>query len=599
MPKLHWIGRDQVVQHHRDVPVRALDFQYRFAAPTEAPSNSSENRIIHGDNLDALKSLLPEFEGQVNCIYIDPPYNTGNEGWVYNDAMNDPKMKKWLGQVVGKEGEDLTRHDKWLCMMYPRLKLLHRLLADDGVIFISIDDIELVNLNCICDEVFKVENKVGILSWEKKKKGSHLDKSITNVKEYVLVYCKDKNQFPGLVGHINYESETYPCINPGNLLSIRKIPKGVVSNYAEDNVEIGSGGVISSGNMSLKLISNLCIKNNTLIDDVHIESEWRYSQDEIDRLAKEGALYFTRDLYLRRVVTEPRPKRLKDFLPRVDYRERLFMQEQLIKLYESNASYEDIESAKNDLRNHYEYGFIDFDMDNLHATGWGSNEDGDDEVRTIFNEKLFDFPKPSKFIAKLVASYRNKNAIVLDSFSGSGTTAHAILKLNQKDGGNRRFILVETMDYAETITAERVRRVISGYGEGSKAVAGLGGGFDFYRVGERLFDELGHLNPAAPLANIRAYIAWQEGLRLDALAMPSSEPNLDQSPYWLGTAHDSARYFCYEPNAVVTLDFELLASLKINSQRSVIYADVCTLGPQFMAQRKITFKKIPRDIARL
>lgn len=117
--------------------------------------------IIHGENLEALKSLLPKYEGKVKCIYIDPPYNTGEEGWIYNDNLNDPKIKRWFGQVVGKEGEDLSRHDKWLCMMYPRLKLLCRLLADNGIIFISIDDNEYSNLKLICDEIFGSRNFIG------------------------------------------------------------------------------------------------------------------------------------------------------------------------------------------------------------------------------------------------------------------------------------------------------------------------------------------------------------------------------------------------------------------------------------------------------
>lgn len=148
MPTLDWIGKDKVINHHMDVPYRVLDKQYTYGG------DKSENMIIHGDNLEALKSLLPKYEGKVKCIYIDPPYNTGNEGWVYNDNVNDPKIKKWLGEVVGKEGEDLSRHDKWLCMMYPRLKLLQKLLSEDGAIFISIDDNELYNLKMICDEIF-------------------------------------------------------------------------------------------------------------------------------------------------------------------------------------------------------------------------------------------------------------------------------------------------------------------------------------------------------------------------------------------------------------------------------------------------------------
>ena len=155
MPTLHWLGKDKVINHHQDVPFRLLDHRYGASADgrqTAAPTGSG-NRIVHGDNLEALKALLPEYEGRVKCIYIDPPYNTGNEGWVYNDNVNDPKIRKWLSQVVGKEGEDLSRHDKWLCMMYPRLKLLHKLLAEDGAIFVSIDDTELYNLKQICDEI--------------------------------------------------------------------------------------------------------------------------------------------------------------------------------------------------------------------------------------------------------------------------------------------------------------------------------------------------------------------------------------------------------------------------------------------------------------
>ena len=147
---LEWMGKQKVVNHHNDVPFHVLERKYSFDAKGKhEEDNGSENMIIHGDNLVALKSLLPRYEGRVKCIYIDPPYNTGNEGWVYNDNVNDPQIKKWLGEVVGKEGEDFSRHDKWLCMMYPRLKLLQKLLSQDGAVFISIDDNELYNLKLI------------------------------------------------------------------------------------------------------------------------------------------------------------------------------------------------------------------------------------------------------------------------------------------------------------------------------------------------------------------------------------------------------------------------------------------------------------------
>lgn len=169
MPTLEWIGKDKVINHHQDVPYRVLERQYSYDEQGQhAEDNGSENMIIHGDNLEALKSLLPRYEGKVKCIYIDPPYNTGNEGWVYNDNVNDPKIRKWLGEVVGKEGEDLSRHDKWLCMMYPRLKLLHKLLADNGVIFISIDDNEIKYLRLILDEIFGPNCFVHEIIWKNK-----------------------------------------------------------------------------------------------------------------------------------------------------------------------------------------------------------------------------------------------------------------------------------------------------------------------------------------------------------------------------------------------------------------------------------------------
>jgi adenine-specific DNA-methyltransferase len=190
MPTLTWVGKDKVVNHHHDVPFRILNKQYSFAANNHSLINSTQNRIIQGDNLEALKSLLPEFEGKVKCIYIDPPYNTGNEGWVYNDNVNDPKMKKWLGQVVGKEGEDLSRHDKWLCMMYPRLKLLHKLLADDGVIFVSIDDNEQANLKLIMDEIWGAGNFLASIAWEKRYTRSNNAKLFYSLKDTILVYRK-------------------------------------------------------------------------------------------------------------------------------------------------------------------------------------------------------------------------------------------------------------------------------------------------------------------------------------------------------------------------------------------------------------------------
>jgi adenine-specific DNA-methyltransferase len=191
MPTLHWIGKDKVINHHMDVPFKVLEHSYGFDNGIQTDQETkSGNKIIHGDNLEALKALLPEYEGKVKCIYIDPPYNTGNESWVYNDNVNDPKIKKWLGQVVGKENEDLSRHDKWLCMMYPRLKLLHKLLSEDGSIFISCDDNEQANLKLICDEIFGVSNFVSDIIWRSSDNSNNDAKQFSVDYNHTVVYSK-------------------------------------------------------------------------------------------------------------------------------------------------------------------------------------------------------------------------------------------------------------------------------------------------------------------------------------------------------------------------------------------------------------------------
>jgi adenine-specific DNA-methyltransferase len=196
MPTLNWIGKDAVVNHHKEVPFHLLrcDPKRSVDSPLlsgEGQGVGSDNLLVQGDNLLALKALLPHYAGQVKCIYIDPPYNTGNEGWVYNDNVNSPEMKAWLGKSVGGKLEDLSRHDKWLCMMYPRLSLLRDFLDNDGAILISIDDNEITNLRSSMDEIFGEENFIAQLVWEKGRKNDSKLFSIGH--EYVLVYARSIN----------------------------------------------------------------------------------------------------------------------------------------------------------------------------------------------------------------------------------------------------------------------------------------------------------------------------------------------------------------------------------------------------------------------
>ncbi len=561
MPTLEWIGKEKVINHHQQVPYRVLEERYTFGA------EHSENMIIRGDNLDALKALLPKYEGRIKCIYIDPPYNTAkstndNQRWVYSDNVDDPRIRKWLNTVVGDEGEDLSRHDKWLCMMYPRLKLLQKLMDDDGVILISIDDNEQERLKLVCNEIFGSSNFVAQLVWEKKKKGSFLSGAITNIKEYVLVFCKNKECFRGLIGSVEYEEETYPCINAPNKREVRTIRKGIKSNYKKKTFTLPAGTVVSNKTMSIVYLSDLVVKDGIVMQDFSVEGNWRYSCENMSAYSANKELYITQDLYIRRIVRTPRYKRLKDLLCRTG---------------------DDEDLAYNSAIN----------PENLTADGWGSNEDADEELRLIFgDQKKFNYPKPVKLISKLLYSYKDKEIIILDSFAGSGTTAHAVLNMNKADGGNRRFILVEMMDYAESITAERVKRVINGYGEGKNAVEGTGGDFTFYDLGQALMLPDRNLNEEVGADKIREYVWYME-------TRSPLTPAESENPYYLGRNNDTDYYFYYEKDSLTTLNHSFLSTIKEKADGYLIYADLCTIPDEELKRYNITFKKIPRDIKKL
>ena len=406
-------------------------------AHNSLPENvNSENVYISGDNLDGLKHLLKSYAGQVKCIYIDPPYNTGSDGFVYNDKFNftveELVEKLSIDEEQAQRILDLTNrgsasHSAWLMFMYPRLQLAKDLLDKDGVIFISIDDNEQGNLKLLCDDIFSETNFVAQLVWEKKKKGSYLADSVTNIKEYILVYAKRKEEFSGLFGEINSEEETYPCVNASNGRDIRVIPAGIESKYRDKNFRMNAGEIISDTTMNLVLHSDLVIEDGVLAEELKIESNWRYSQDAMTEYALNKELYITRDLYLRRIVKEPRYKGLKDLLLRVGDND------------ESGYSYDVISS-------------------NLQKTGWGSNEDADEEQRLLFGEQsLMSYPKPVLLIMKLLSCLQKQDLLVVDFFSGSATTAEAAMRLNSR-GMNIKTIsiqLPENLDVkSETSTGD-------------------------------------------------------------------------------------------------------------------------------------------------
>jgi adenine-specific DNA-methyltransferase len=418
MPTLNWIGKEKVVSHHHDVPFRVLEHKYGFNEKGKSKKTAeSANKIIHGDNLEALKSLLPEYEGKIKCIYIDPPYNTGNENWVYNDNVNHPKIKKWLSQVVGKDGEDLTRHDKWLCMMYPRLKLLHKLLANDGAIFISIDDSEQANLKLLCEEIFGSSNFLGTFCWKRRTSSALADKYLSVDHEYILSYQKGK--FVSFRGHAKSYS---------NYKNPNADDKG---DWMLDNLTVGM-----DKNMRPNQYYDLVDPETGNIFKPNPNRVWAYIPESMNKLIREGRVYFPSDL----------------------------SKKPMLKRYKSDLK---------DTHNPISTILPTSSATKKSEFSISLNSAATKDLQIIFGEKSFDYSKPKDLIEFFVQQTTESNDLILDSFAGSGTTAHAVLNLNKQDSGNRKFILIEMEDYAETITAERVKRVINGYGD----VEGTGGSF--------------------------------------------------------------------------------------------------------------------------
>ena len=421
MPTLDFKGKQHIYAHHLTVPYRPL------VADAERSLNAADvddNLIIHGDNLHALKALLPRYAGKVKCIYIDPPYNTGNEGWVYNDKVNSPLMKEWVKQNSPVDGEDLERHDKWLCMMWPRLHLLKELLSDDGVIFVSIDDNEQHHLRMLMDEIF------GALSF----------------KNSIIVRRGTKN--------VQSQFTTIDALSTGHdttLLyskqSTLRLPK--LMSIGEE-ASPGKWDTFWRG-------TDRPTMRYELFSVIPEQGQWRWAEQRThnaianyEKYCEQYETLYSLDEYFGLIKQEE--GRDSDFV-------RLGP-DQTVQYYVPPRNYTILSDVWMDLRT---------------------------------SGRLTDFPheKHEEFVKRMIKWLSNKDDIVLDSFAGSGTTAHAVLALNKEDGGNRKFILVECEDYADTITAERVRRVINGVPDArdKSLQEGLGGSFTYQTLGEPIDTE--------------------------------------------------------------------------------------------------------------
>ncbi|MDF4412014.1 site-specific DNA-methyltransferase [Vibrio parahaemolyticus] len=404
MPTLDFKGKQFVYSHHLSVPFRELKVVSDKSLPQEGKAASlDDNLIIHGDNLEALKALLPTHAGKVDCIFIDPPYNTGNEGWCYNDNVRSPLMQEWLKKSANPvDKEDMERHDKWLCMMWPRLNLLKELLSDTGVIFASIDDNEGFRLRELMDEIFGEGNHVATLVWQKRYSRENRE-AIGDVHDYVHVYAMNKehfkltrNKLPGT----DDQMAVYKNTNNDPKGPWRPIPITAQAGHATKEQFYK---ITSPSGKEFYPSEGRC---------------WGLSEKTFKDLDAQGRIYYG-------VNGDSQPNLIR---------------------YASEVD-----------------GFVPW-------TWWPSSEAGHTdeakkELMAIIPDKEFSFDtiKPIRLMKRIFQIATHKDSIVLDSFAGSGSTAHAILALNKEDEGNRRFILVECETYADNLTAERVRRVINGY----------------------------------------------------------------------------------------------------------------------------------------
>ena len=402
MPTLDFKGKQFVYAHHLTCPFRPLvPVAEKSLLPKGGEPDLNGNLIIRGDNLHALKALLPRYAGRVNCIFIDPPYNTGNEGWCYNDNVRSPLMREWLKKAANPvDKEDLERHDKWLCMMWPRLQLLKDLLAEDGAICVFCDDNEMHRLRLVMDEVFGEDHFLASIAWVKRYTRSNNAKMFYSQKDYIVCYRKS-----AVVNELKEQRNDKAddgYANPDN------DPRGdwMTSSYVNP----------ATKDRREKLVYPILRPTDEKVIE-HPTHAWKYKPAEHKRHVEEKLLWWGQD----GLAEYPR-----------------------LKLFLNEASL-----------------LVPIDVWNYDEVG--SSDDGSGALSQIFKADVFDNPKPPQLMQALLGIFGKPDSLILDSFAGSGTTAHAVLAQNKKDGGNRKFILVECEEYADTLTAERVRRVIQGY----------------------------------------------------------------------------------------------------------------------------------------
>ena len=534
MPTLDFKGKQHIYAHHLTVPYRPLEpDKTRSCNPTD----TDDNLIIHGDNLHALKALLPRYANRIKCIYIDPPYNTGNEGWVYNDNANSPLMQQWLTENTPVDNEDLERHDKWLCMMWPRLQLLKELLTDDGVIFISIDDNELHHLRMLMDEIFNADNFVTQFVWNKKNVVQNDAKFASVNHEYVVCYRKSADfQKFNLLPRSEKADKRYK--NPDNDLRgpWQSVALQAKSGRPEDVYTVtfpnGVTWTPPSGTFP------------------------KFTKDRLLSLYREGYLFFGKK--------GQNVPRLKKYLS-------------------------DVMS-----------GMVSNSI--LTTDEVGSTQSATESVKSIMGGNVFNSPKAVGLIQRILLISTDPNDIVLDSFAGSGTTAHAVLSLNKEDGGNRKFILIECEDYADTITAERVRRVINGVPNARDEALqeGLGGSFTYCTLGKPIEIDTMLTGEALPSYSV---IAAHLLYTTSGVSVGSDTLETQNSDGLFHSDDENDYYLLYKPdleylrsNAAI-LNLERAKRIRDvsreNDRKAIVYAAGNYMGQRELTQMGIIFCQLP------
>lgn len=369
--------------------------------------DTTENLYIEGDNLETLKLLQKSYNNKIKVIYIDPPYNTGND-FVYKDNFKDG-VENYLEQTgqVDSEGNQISTnsesqgryHSNWLNMVYPRLKLARKLLADNGVIFMSIDDAEFANLKKISDEIFGENNYIGSFVWKRKKKGSFLNKKLRKMTEYLLCYEKNANNEVRFFGEKAYDIKLQPIVKRTNSIKELVFSSKLITTSLPDGYY--KPGRYKDGPTGVEFLSGFNVKNGLVEDKIVVQGRFVWNQDFLDAELLNGT---TVDLSSQFGFNVGRHNQLEKF------------------------------KAPSSIINS--------------TVGVGTNEDGSKEIANLFNKEqgeIFDFPKPTSYL-KYIINMRTvfeKDDIIMDFFSGSATTAHATMELNAEDGGNRKFIMVQ------------------------------------------------------------------------------------------------------------------------------------------------------------